>query len=668
MPATPTGPGPQDSDEPSGQALQRALFDMFRDAAGRGEDERAPEAGTEDESRTAALPEVAPEPEREPEPEEPTEPEVAPLSLFVDEPAATPEAAEPVIDLYPATATPTTPATTTPATTASAAEAPLRPLTPRPAPAPAPQPVKATTAVSATGSTDDPARRDRRLLTALAVAVVLTLVAGVGSLLLTRGDDADEPSATPSPSAPPSADPSDSPEAALLAQSRATYDEVAVALSETPDLASLPDAVALATAALPAADAQTAEAATLDPAPSEQAVALLAARRAFLGAVAALADLDTAGLSNFGDLATGLRASAQQLDEAEVTQELAAEPAGTPLRSTPERLVLVAAPTVAADVVAAAQAADHVGDLVAAEAGRTLTDQLTSLLERLTSAGLTADVRGAADDAGALASYAGAARAGFSDDTETAAALDALLALLDPIGGLSRLDGENLDVWTSSGSLLRDAADGLPDPLAGAARAAYGHLDGLVTDARATLAAWEQEVEAARAAAPTPSPTADPAYATYARAVEQVIARHRTLLGGLPTLAADGRADYTQGTRLFDAAGAFRSLGQQARAVSVPSGLASAHQTVVALVDAGQSAAYQGHLTSLEAEQCAGRGGSASACRLGAQRSFSAYTSALGSAQRTDAVESGVRTAIAAAGTASAAPAPDVTLPPRPEV
>lgn len=632
----PTDPSDDAAAQP-GHDLQRALFDLFREAGPEAETEVGPEVepegGADDTAgarpdvdgaprtlaeriaaRQAELAEPAPEPEPEPVaaaadlyPEPEPQPELAPLTALLDAPEEAPAAD------------------------------------------PSPSPARAV---------DDDETRRPWLLPLIGVAVISLVVAIGGVLAL--GDDEDAPSSS-SPSEEPSATPTASDVEALLASSQGLYDEVSTAVTDTPDLTGLPDAVAAAETARGQAEALVAQAATLDPAPTQPQLDVVTRQRDLIAAVAAFATLDTTTLASFGELATALRGAADLLAQAEAGLELAGrgdQAAGDPADGVPADLVLAAARTRAVPAAPPSSTAQHLVGLVGSAAIRATTEDLTEIAGRLELSTRTAEIRAAAEDAAALAVYAQAARAGFDDDSETAVALDRLLALLGPVGRLVDLDGENLGLWTDVSAQLADATGG-DDQLGTAARAAYAHVDTLVAAARTTIAAWEAEVAQQEGA------TEDAAVlAAYASAMSGVFSTYDALAAQTPRLAAADTPSSSVGSALFRLRGSYGSLDQRVRGITAPGALRSAHASVVALVAAAEQAVIRGEAVSREGEQCIARGGSPTRCRLGQQPTWASYGTSLGTVAGAGTVRTAWSTALAEAQQG----APAGTPPPRPDV
>ncbi|HEY1135255.1 MAG TPA: hypothetical protein VGE77_11840 [Nocardioides sp.] len=490
------------------------------------------------------------------------------------------------------------------------------------------------------------------------VAAVITLLAAVGGISALRGDD-DEPAADPPTSQEPSAEPTANDVDALLASSQGLYDEVATAVTETADLAGLPDAVEVAAAARPESEALVAQAATLSPAPTQPQLDVVSRQRDFIAAVAAFSTLDTATLATFGELATVLRGAADLLAQAEATLELAPtdEAPTTEEGDAPYGLVLTAARPAA---VPATSAVQHLTGLVGSAAIRATTEDLTEIAGRLELSTRTAQIGDAAEDAVALAVYARAARAGFDDDSETAVVLDRLLALLDPIGRLTTLDGENLGLWTDVSGDLSSAADLSDDQLGVAAQAAYAHVDTLVAAARTTIAAWEAQVatleEATEAAA---------GLSAYAATMDGIFSSYDALMNQAPRLSANDPPSSSVGSTLFRLRSQFVSLAQQTSGTTAPGSMRTVHQAVVALTAAARSAVTTGEAVSREGELCLDGGGTPAQCRLGQQPSWNSYQTSLRTAQDNNSV----RSEWSAALTRARAAAPtDTTPPPRPDV
>ncbi|MDN7120944.1 hypothetical protein INN71_06025, partial [Nocardioides sp. ChNu-153] len=518
-------------------------------------------------------------------------------------------------------------------------------------------PVVAAPATARTAAAGDDRPDRRRWLAAAAVAAVLTVVAGAGTLLVDRDGDSPSPGASPTEG-------SDAPEAsevdALLAESETVYGEVATAVTGTADLAGLPEAAATARDAEAASAELVTRAEALDPAPSEEETALLTRRRDFVATVAAFEGLDTATLANFGDLNAALRSSAELLDTADATVSLQqATASGSPGSGA------AGADGEAAEI-AAGRTAQHLAELVGTAAARTATEDLTAVLGRIELAGRTAEVRAAATGAATLTTYVRAARTGFPDDSSTAATLDGLLGILTPVGALATLDGTTLDLWDDVDDPFRAAASSAEGILGASAQAAYSQLDTLVAGARTTIAAWEAEVARLEAAAPAAG--SDAALEAYATAAAPQFDRYRALLAEVPLLSADAPPSSRQGNRLFQASNRLAGLVSELRGATVPPAMSGGHAALVGLAQAGQRAAAEGNQASLQGEQCVARGGTASQCRLGAQPSWPAYTSALGEARALDAARTTWTEALEAARRATPAAGASPTLPPRPEV
>lgn len=678
----PTDP-PDDSSSQPGHDLQRALFDLFRDAERTDEGAAAepgaePERGTDDTPQggpavvrdpsseasdrparprtlaerlaarqaalgaAAAAPRSGAQPDPEPDPEPDPQPD--------PEPIPEPTVATPVVatsaDLYPEPEPEPEP------------EAELAPLTALLRPADEPPPEVPAPASRDRTPRDDETRRPW-LLPLVGVAVICLVVAIGGVLALGGEDDAPPQSArTEEPSATPTATDVE----ALLATSRALYDEVSDAVTATADLGGLPEAVAIAEDARGEAEALVAQAGTLDPAPTQPELDVVTRQRDLIAAVAAFATLDTATLATFGELATALRGAADLLAQAEAGLELAGRDedqaaAGAPAGTAPDDLVLAAARARAVPAPPTSTA-QHLVGLVGTAAVRATTEDLTEIAGRLELSTRTAEIRAAAEDAAALATYAQAARAGFDDDSETAVALDRLLALLGPVGRLVELDGENLDLWTEVSAQLADATGG-DDQLGAASRAAYAHVDALVAAARTTIAAWEAEVAAQEGS------TEDAAeVAAYASAMSGVFSTYDALAAQTPRLASGDAPSSSVGSALFRLRGPYASLDQRVRGITAPGSLRSAHSSVVALVAAAELAVNRGEAVSREGEQCISRGGSPTGCRLGAQPTWSSYSTSLATVQSGGAVRSSWSAALADAQQG----APSGTPPPRPDV
>ncbi|GAB3074837.1 hypothetical protein [Nocardioides zeae] len=662
----PTDP-PDDTSSQPGHDLQRALFDLFRDA------EVEPETRPETERVTDDTPDGDPVVVRDPFPEAPEagpprtlaerlaarQATLRPVGPLVDpepEPEPGPEPEEPTAGRTSGTTVATASADLYPAPEPEAETAPLAALLGPPADDPADGSVLATPAPR---TADDDATRRPWLLPLIGVAVISVVVA-IGGVLTLGGDDEAPPRSTSTEE--PSATPTASDVEALLASSQALYDEVSDAVTATADLAGLPAAVAVAEDARAEAEALVAQAGTLDPAPTQPQLDVVTRQRDLVAAVAAFAALDTATLASFGELATVLRGAADLLAQAEAGLELAerdgdAAAAGAQLDAVPDDLVLAAARprAVPAPPTSTAQ---HLVGLVGTAAIRATTEDLTEIAGRLEGSTRTAEVREAAADAAALAAYAQAARAGFDDDSETAVALDRLLALLGPVGRLTELDGENLDLWSDVSADLADATDG-DDQLGAATRAAYAHLDALVAAARSTIAAWEAEVAQQEGSSEDAAEVA-----AYASAMSGVFSTYDALAAQTPRLAAGDTPSSSVGSALFRLRGPYASLEQRVRGITAPGSLQSAHASVVALAAAAEQAVTRGEAVSREGEQCISRGGSPAGCRLGKQPTWASYSSSLGAVAGAGTVRSAWSAALAEAQQA----APAGTPPPRPDV
>lgn len=529
----------------------------------------------------------------------------------------------------------------------------------------------------------------RPWLIPLVVATALTVVAGVG--LTWERDEANRDTSAPADGETTQPPPTTS--AGYLDRTRGMYEQVADAVNAANDLEGISDAAAVAAAIEPEIAELVTSSASLDPLPGPAQSALLTKRSDFIHAVGNFADLEDSTLTNFGDLAVTLGTAAQQLDQAETTYSLTdpstsdhAAPAD-PLHADETIVLSSARPAAATEHTGAGAAAAHLTGIVGTVALSTTTANLTELVGDLEASQQTSDVRSAVADVDDLAAFATSARAGFPEGSTTAANLDSLAGLATSLSGLSTLDGTTLDDWDDTATALQTAAEALEGQLATASEAAYAHLDALVATARATIAAWEEEVAAARAN------SADNAeLETYADTTYAQIQSYSQLIRQMPQLSGSATATSQQSATLFRLKSGFESLVQSV-AASSPGSMAGVHADIVALFEDGATLADAAEETARTSQECQaetpeeGEEGEETQrdeetpsaaptteptqptidpadCTLGAQPTWSAYDSANGPARNNATVQSQWETTLANARDAIA----EQIAPPRPEV
>lgn len=448
---------------------------------------------------------------------------------------------------------------------------------------------------------------DRRWLIPLIVATALTLVAGIG-LSWDRSEDEGKEASAPSDATttpPPPVTP-----AGYLDRTRALYDEVADAVQSAEDVDQIADAAEVAAGIEPEIAALVTSSAALDPLPAPAQSALLSKRSDFVHAVGAFVDLDAPTLENFGELAATLGSAASQLDRAESAyastgpgaSDHGAAPASTP--ADPDAggtaLTLVSTPDRAPETPSteAASAAAHLTSVIGTAAVSTSTANLIDAVGDVSEADKTADVRAAVAEVSVVSAYATAASAGLGAGSSAVSTLDALAALATTLGGLRTLDGDRLDAWDGVAGPLQAASGAVGGELATATQTAYAHLDTLVTSARATIAAWENEVELARG-----NSTESGELETYADTTFAQIRSYTQLIGRTPHLSATATAGSADAAALFRLEGAFAALTRSA-AASAPAPMAQAHAGIVQLFEDGVDLAGAAEEAARASQEC----------------------------------------------------------------
>ena len=305
-------------------------------------------------------------------------------------------------------------------------------------------------------------------------------------------------------------------------------------------------------------------------------------------AFAGLAELDEQSLSSWGGLHAGLSEAVRR--ESRARAQLRAVDVDAAARLPDGREAL-------------ANVREIVGQTIAASA----SEDTAILLDQVTSARTTADVRTVATDAAATGESLEAARAGVDPQSAEGEQLSAAGEVLTQLARLSSLDGDNLEVWSSvqapleSAVLALAATDSGLDGRAGDDSAVEA-LDKLVRRAERRLAEWQATYNAA---VEDRAEDLD-ALADYADSM-------RVELNAYDELRAE-TSDFVDGieSATYDEAYAELSRGADDRAevradmdgLTVPDEVATAHDGVVTILDDAIDAMYAAYDGLFDSQWC----------------------------------------------------------------
>jgi hypothetical protein len=224
-----------------------------------------------------------------------------------------------------------------------------------------------------------------------------------------------------------------------------------------------------------------------------------------------------------------------------------------------------------------------------------------TLLDDLSIAKKTADVRAAAEVATRELQAGEAAMEGMATDSAQAEHLESSLAVYRAIAGLDLLDGETLGDWPSMRQSLTSALGSVPadSSLVAAGREAGTSLNKLVARANNKLSDWQAEYDAA-----VKDKAADTAaLEEYTAAMDAAMRRYSTLRSDLSEWierVESPRSYVTYGEAysvLSQAQWDRQTIRDEMNGLAVPDDVRAAHADLVAVVDdaiAAMQAAYDG--------------------------------------------------------------------------
>lgn len=270
--------------------------------------------------------------------------------------------------------------------------------------------------------------------------------------------------------------------------------------------------------------------------------------------------------------------------------------------------VLLSGAGVAATIIATQP---HPEDDVLAESAA----DTVALLETMASAETTADLRESAEDAEVLAEPVVEILPTLDPSNETAQSLSALSEVLAGIEALDGVDGQSLDEWSEINQDLESALDLIPtdDPaleqVAVVGWEAVDAVDTLVTEAEATIAAWEADVAEAEAAS-AENAAAVTELTDYENAVKGQLSTYASLRNDTASFVElagdpDGFVTYEQGRQaLSEGASARREVRSALTTLVVPAGMEAEHGRLVAMVEDAAAAMDAGVSAIDDADYC----------------------------------------------------------------
>ena len=326
-------------------------------------------------------------------------------------------------------------------------------------------------------------------------------------------------------------------------------------------------------------------------------------------------------------------------------------------------------------------------DNVVTTAARAVAERLDGRVAQLASAAaqakLTAQLRGVARQATALAPTATSAAGALAGahDGDRAGRATAEVAALHALGSLSVIDGEHLDAWTALSAPLQQA---LAAAGVSAAATDIDAVDAMIAAARQKMLAWaaaDQATEAGgngngngnKAAAKQTEAAID----SYLSSASALLGRYDRAIAGLPVVGPGQQASPALTARFVTSAVALAALTSAVARLDPPAGMGEAQQALAGLVGEAHAAAAAGQAVAANAQSC---DSAVRSCAYGTQRhwpDYAAGVAALGHAgpvratlasAASTAKKAAAKTSATGAAVGSSTAGAATTLPPKPVV
>lgn len=256
----------------------------------------------------------------------------------------------------------------------------------------------------------------------------------------------------------------------------------------------------------------------------------------------------------------------------------------------------------------AASLESHVEQTVGAEIADEADQMLAVTFSDMQAAGTTSDLR--AIGAGAVSSVAGlrAAEEGYDPTSHEASRLERLAQLDEAVAGLTAVDGDHLDEWTSARADILRAVSALEttDAARGEATEAVKSVDTLVEHARSALRTWHLRYER------TIDNRARDLHiiTSYRAAMNRLLGRYAGLRQDLSVWIdrVEDSSNYVTWDEAYrvlsDAQWQRQAVRDEMSGLTVPGRLGFAHNQVLAVIDDGIEAVASAYEGVSDAQSC----------------------------------------------------------------